>query len=64
MQGEFICAAMIIESVQSSLPRTGLVFVFFNWKPRLFETCCFEEIFFLIGYCVSVSARSTVFRIW
>ena len=25
---------MVIESVQSLLPSTGLVFVFFNWKPR------------------------------
>ena len=39
---------MVIESLQSSSePSTGLVFAFFNWKPRLrqdkSETCCFEE---------------------
>ena len=30
----FARAAMVIESVQSLLPSTGLVFVFFNREPR------------------------------
>ena len=46
-QGEFAHAAMVIESVQSLLPSTRLVFVFFNWRPRFrqveSEICCFEE---------------------
>ena len=33
-RGKFARAAMVMESVQSSLPSTRLVFVFFNWKLR------------------------------
>ena len=42
----------------SLLPNTWLVFLFFNWKPRLrqdkSETCCFEELRVWLGddyYC-------------
>ena len=33
-RGEAARAAMVTESVQSLLPSTRLVFVFFKWKPR------------------------------
>ena len=52
-QGEFALVAMVIESMQSLLPSTRLIFVFFNWKLHLrqdkSETCCFEELCVRVG---------------
>ena len=46
---------MVIESVQSFLPNTELVFVFLNWKTRFCQdeskTCCFEEFVFDWALC-------------
>ena len=41
-RGEFACAAMVIESVQSLLPSTGLVFARMNLKPTVLKNFVFD----------------------
>ena len=51
-RGDFARVATLIGNF-SLLQSTRLVFVFFNWKPRLHqqksETCCFEEFRVWLG---------------
>ena len=64
-RGEFARAAIVIESIQSLLPSTGNVIVFFNWKPRFrqdeSETCCFEEFRVWLGTVFPPSPWSLLF---
>ena len=61
-RGEFARAAMVIESVQSLLSSTGLVFMFSTgnlvYARMILKTAtAVLKNLCLIGYCVSVSAK-------